>query len=566
MTFEELGLRAEVLTSLTEKGFSQPTPIQEKAIPELLANKSDFVGLAQTGTGKTAAFGLPMIEYTDFSKKNTQAVVIAPTRELCLQICDDIKFFTKRIKGANIVPIYGGSSIEKQIQQIKKGAQIVVATPGRLADLIGRKKVKLNTVDVVVLDEADEMLNMGFKDELDAILETTPDLKSTWLFSATMPKEVARIARNYMENPLEVTVGGKNLSAENIEHQYFVAREKNRYLALKRIIDFYPNIFGLIFCRTRRETQQVADKLMRDGYNAEPLHGDLSQLQRDQVMKKFRDRTLQILVATDVAARGIDVNDVTHVINYNLPDDIENYTHRSGRTARAGKSGISMVFITPKEIRRIKQVEKQIGKKFTEGQIPSGEQVCEKQLYSLIDKLVSVEVQTKEIDKFMPGIYQKLEDLSREEIIQRFVSTEFNRFLDYYRGSANLNESISSKDMKRADKGRESLEPDENMQRFFINCGDMDDLNKGMLVRLICDMSKVKSGAIGRIDIKREFSFFEVKKEEAHHVFSAMNGSKIDGRKVRIEYTETRNSRDSGGRGKRRKGGKRFGRRNRHRG
>ena len=440
MTFEELGLKSEVLKSLTELGFTAPTPIQEKAIPYLLQEDCDFVGLAQTGTGKTAAFGLPLINNIDTKARLPQGLIICPTRELCLQITKDLEVFSKYVD-CSIVPVYGGTDIRKQITDVKKGVSIIVATPGRLMDLINRKVVQLSQVRYVILDEADEMLNMGFKEDIDGILETTPIEKNVWLFSATMPSEVARIAKTYMHDPLEVSIGHKNQSNENIDHIYYQVKEKDRYEAVKRLIDFNPNIYGLIFCRTRNETATVAEKLSRDGYNAEPLHGDLTQAMRDRVMDRFRSKELQILVATDVAARGLDIENITHVINYNLPDDIENYTHRSGRTARAGRKGESLVLINTREMMKIKAIERQMRTTFTVGTVPEAEEICEIQLMKLINKTIATEVREKDIEKFMPQILAAFEDLSKEEVIKRFVSTEFNRFIEYYQRAGDLNVS-----------------------------------------------------------------------------------------------------------------------------
>lgn len=566
--FEQLGLREELVKAVSDLGFENPTPIQEKAIPMLLDGNTDLVGLAQTGTGKTAAFGLPMLHKIDFSDKSTQALVVCPTRELCLQITKDLTAFAKYFRGANIVAIYGGASIEMQAKQIHRGAQIVVATPGRLIDMISRRKVNISAVKVVVLDEADEMLNMGFKEDIDDILSNVPKDRSTWLFSATMPREVAAISKNYMTSPKEITVGTQNSSADNIEHQFFMVREKDRYFALKRVIDFYPEIYGIIFCRTRRETQEVAEKLIKDGYNCESLHGDLSQGQRDMVMKKFRERTLQLLCATDVAARGIDVSDITHVINYNLPDDVENYTHRSGRTARAGKSGLSMVFVNTREGNRIRDVERQIKKKFTQREIPSGKDICEKQLFSLISSMVNVNVNEKAIEPFLPRIEEALADLTKEEIVKRFVSAEFNRFLDYYKTNIDLNVNSDNRKEKgeRSERGERTdrREDDGNFQRLFFNVGEMDNVNKGMLVRLICDSAGIPGASIGRIDIKREFSFVDVGKEFADQVVTAMSGTQLDrsDRTIRVEISEGSGGgssrggdREGGGGGKRYGGG-----------
>ena len=532
--FEELGIDARVVKAITELGFESPTPIQEATIPVLLSEQRDLVGLAQTGTGKTAAFGLPLIEKIDFDSKHTQALVICPTRELCLQITRDLQNFTKYINGAHIVAIYGGASLEMQSRELNRGAQVIVATPGRMVDMISRRKVKLQGIFTVVLDEADEMLNMGFKEDLDSILSETPETKNTWLFSATMQNEVARIARNYMSNPLEVTVGKQNQGAENIEHRYYIVHAKDKYAALKRIADFNPEIFGIVFCRTRIETQQIAEQLIKDGYNADALHGDLSQQQRDQVMARYRSKTLQMLVATDVAARGIDVNDVTHVINYNLPDDIENYTHRSGRTARAGKSGVSIVIINMKEVGRIRMIERQIGKKFVHDKLPTGQQVCEKQLFYLVNKIHDVEVNDQAIESFLPKINEMLMDLSKEELIKRMVSTEFNRFLDYYKKAIDLNVDVKSADRGDRRDGRYDGAP---TGRFFINLGEMDGLNVISLRDYVSKVTTLDVSKIGRIDVKDKFSFFDVEPKMAEFVMESFKTQRFKGRNVHLEVS-----------------------------
>jgi len=556
MTFKDLGLRPEVLQALNDLGFENPTPIQEEAIPELLSSQRDLVGLAQTGTGKTAAFGLPLIELTDFTKKHVQALIVAPTRELGMQIASDMKTFTKHVQGARVATIYGGASIDKQAKEIRGGAQIVVATPGRLIDMMKRNIIKLSEVNVVVLDEADEMLNMGFKEDIDSILEQTPEQRNVWLFSATMPKEVAKIAKNYMSNPFEVTVGTKNTTAANLEHVYYTIKERDRYPALKRILDLHPNIYGVIFCRTKRATQEVADKLMQDGYSAEPLHGDLSQGQRDAVMGKFRKRTIQMLVATDVAARGIDVNDITHVVNYNLPEEVENYTHRSGRTARAGKHGISVALVSPREIGKIKSIERIIGKEFEKGEIPSGDEVSKAQLFHLIETVKTTEVK-EELGKYLPAILEQFEDLEKEDIIKLFVSSEFNPMLEYYQKSYDLNASVSARDRERGDRdggrdrGRNRDRNDENKQRFHVNQGEESGLNKGAVLRLVCQHSDISSGEVGRIDLFREFSFFEVDKKFADQVLQGMRGAEFNGEGLKVEFAGDKKggsrSRDSRG-------------------
>jgi len=534
-SFESLGLSRGLVESVLQIGFEIPTPIQEKAIPVLLKGNRDFVGLAQTGTGKTAAFGLPLLELVDDNRRDTQALVLAPTRELGLQITSDLENFSEKFKKFNIVAVYGGSSISEQIRKVKKGAQIIVATPGRLIDLIDRKAINLGSIQYVVLDEADEMLNMGFKEDLDKILSFTPDTKSTWLFSATMPREVKSIMKNYMSDPFELTVGEQNMGNVNIEHHYVTVQEKDKYLALKRILDYNPEIFGLIFCRTRIDTQRIAEMLMKDESNADALHGDLTQQQRDRVMMKFRQRSLQILVATDVAARGIDVEDITHVIHMNLPDEMEFYTHRSGRTARAGKKGISIAMISKRELGRVKQLEKTIKTPFKKMNVPTGSQVCQKQLLALMHKVREVNVKEEEIQEFLPAVYEELKDLSQQELIKRFASIEFNRFLDYYRNAPDLNQD-----------DRRSFESDIDRSftgsRFFINLGKMDGLEKGSLLALIDDSCNVDGRNVGRIELKGAYSFFEVEKEKADAILRGFNGIEYRGRQVRVEVTDRRTS------------------------
>lgn len=542
MTFEELGLKSGVLKSLKTLGFETPTPIQQEAIPHLLKEESDFVGLAQTGTGKTAAFGLPLVSKVEEGRKKPQGLVICPTRELCLQISKDIQNFSKFVD-VNTVAVYGGADIKGQIKDIKRGAQIIVATPGRLVDLTKRKAINLREIDWVVLDEADEMLNMGFKEELDHILDETPLERNVWLFSATMPKEVAQIAKNYMEEPLEVSIGHKNQTNENIEHIYFTVADRDRYSAVKRLIDFNPNIYGLIFCRTRRETALVAEKLGKEGYSAEPLHGDLSQAQRDAVMRRFRAQDIQILVATDVAARGIDVDDITHVINYNLPDEIENYTHRSGRTARAGKHGESMVLVTPRESYKIKAIEKKIRTSFTKGSIPNAKEICEIQLMKLVDNVITTEVKEDDIAEFLPLVMKEFDGFSKEEVIKKFVSTEFNRFIEYYERASDLNaKEGKGRDRDRGGKKDRGSRNDENKTRFFVNLGKRDGLNPGGLLRVVCDSTGLKSDKVGRIDILSSFSFFEADNELANDIIKKVNGADYEGHTVSVEITKKKKS------------------------
>ena len=586
MTFEELGLKSEVLKSLKELGFEAPTPIQQEAIPHLLGENSDFVGLAQTGTGKTAAFGLPLVSKVKENVKIPQGLVICPTRELCLQIAKDLQSYSNHLK-ISVQSVYGGTDIRKQMTDIKRGVTIIVATPGRLVDLINRKAVNLSEVEYVVLDEADEMLNMGFKEDIDAILSQTPDWKNVWLFSATMPKEVAQISKNYMENPLEVSIGHKNQSNENIEHIYFVVKERDRYAALKRLIDFNPNIYGLVFCRTRRETALVAEKLGKEGYSAEPLHGDLSQAQRDSVMNRFREKNLQILVATDVAARGIDVDNISHVINYNLPDEIENYTHRSGRTARAGKKGESLVLINTGEGYKIRQIEGKIRTTFIKGEIPEPKEICEAQLLKLVSKVIATEVKEDDIAEFLPPVMAEFENLSKEEVVKRFISAEFNRFLDYYERAGDLN-AKAGRDRDagrdgdrgnrrdrgdrndRGDRGerreRAPRKEDANKTRFFVNLGQRDGLNPGGLLRVVCDSTGLQSSNVGKIDILASYSFFEADNDLADKIIKEVNGTEYEGHTVNVEVTTKKPSgggnagrRPSGGGGSRSFGGPRSG-------
>jgi ATP-dependent RNA helicase DeaD len=540
-SFETLGLSGELVEAIRKIGFEQPTPVQQQAIPVLLKGDTDVVALAQTGTGKTAAFGLPLIELIDDFDKTTQALVLAPTRELCLQITNDFETFAKNVKQLNIVSVYGGASISDQIRKVKRGAQIIVATPGRLMDLLSRKVINLKAIKFVILDEADEMLNMGFKEDIDHILSHTPDLKNVWLFSATMPREVRTIANTYMNNPVELTVGERNQGNKSIEHQYIVIDEKDRYLALKRIVDYNLDIFAVIFCRTKLDTQRVAEHLIKDGYNADSLHGDLTQQQRDRVMGNFRSKTLQLLVATDVAARGIDVSNISHVIHMNLPDEMEFYTHRAGRTGRAGKTGISIALIARKEAGKIKQIEKAIGVKFEKKLVPTGIEVCEKRVLHIVHRLREVQMIEEEISGFLPAVYDELKDLSKEEIIKRFTSLEFNHFLDYYRDAPDLNKT------DRGDRGeKDSAGRYVTGERLFINLGKMDGLDAGKLLGLICDRSKISKQKVGRIDLKGAYSFFEVEKDFVDTVRDHLHGFEYKGRMVRIEITDSKNEGRSG--------------------
>ena len=532
MTFDELGLHPKLLKAIHSLGFTTPTPIQQAAIPSILGSRSDLVGLAQTGTGKTAAFGLPMLQLMNPKKPVAQGVVICPTRELCVQITADLKRFACYLKQMDIVAVYGGAGMANQIRQIKRGAQLLVATPGRLIDLMHRGVVSTSHIRFVVLDEADEMFTMGFQEDIDEILQRTPDTRRTWLFSATMPAAAERIAMTYMQDPIEVSMGQRNVGAENIEHIYYVIKEKDRYAALKRLIDFEPDIYGLVFCRTRAETRAVAEKLFQDGYNAEALHGDLSQDQRSRVMRGYRDRTLRILVATDVAARGIDVDDISHVIHYNLPDDTERYTHRSGRTARAGKSGLSLLLVNSREVHRLPAMEQRAGVRFGKGKIPQGRDICEKQLLTIVKKMAAVDVKHSDIASYLPLADKALGGLSKEELIQRFVSVEFNRFLNDYRNSHDLNVSSVKTEKKAGDLPEKS---DKDVRRFFINIGRLDNINEGAIVRLVCDKTGIRSNKIGQIDLKREFSFFDVDKRVAGKVLNGLKNAKLDNRNVTIK-------------------------------
>ena len=544
--FNELGLSQAIVDALTDLGFEQPTPIQEKTIPQILSSHDDLKAFAQTGTGKTAAFSLPIIEQLDSKSKSTQAIILSPTRELAIQIGKNIDEYCKYLNNINVVTVYGGANIDEQIRGLKKGAQIVVGTPGRTVDLIKRKQLKLQHIKWVVLDEADEMLNMGFKEELDQILEVTPKEKQTLLFSATFPKEVDAIAKNYMNKPVEIDAGKRNAGADSVTHEYYLVSERNRYPSLKRLADINPDIYGIVFCRTRRETKDIASKLITDGYNADALHGDLSQAQRDIVMEKFRSKHLQLLVATDVAARGLDVNDLTHVINYKLPDQTENYTHRSGRTGRAGKEGISVAIISNNEKRKLRPIEKKIGKYFTHKQVPKGKDVCEAQLFKLIDKVKKVEVNDEQINSYLDTIiYHQLEGISREELIRRFVSIEFNQFLSYYEDAEDLN-GDDTRERKRGGN--------ENFTRFYINLGKMDRINPAKLMGLINENLNKSDVEIGQIEILKSFSFFEIDKTYADTILKAFTNAEYNGRSVIVEVTTKPKGRDRD-RSKRRFGG-----------
>ncbi len=543
-----MGISDDVVNAIKDLGFENPTPIQEQSIPVLLEGSNDFVGLAKTGTGKTAAFGLPLLELIDFSIRKPQALVLCPTRELCLQITGDIRNFSKNIPGANVVAVYGGANIVQQLREIRQGVQIVVATPGRMLDIIRRKAIDFSDVSYVVLDEADEMLNMGFQEDINDILSTTPDDKKTWLFSATMPPEVRRIARNYMEDPVELTMGTKNTGNVNIEHEYYIVRARDKYAALKRIVDFNPEIFGVVFCKTKIDTQEVAEHLIKDGYNADALHGDLSQQQRDKVMQRFRDRSMQLLIATDVAARGIDVNNVTHVINYALPDEVESYTHRSGRTGRAGKTGVSICIINSKELGKIRQIEKIIGKKFTKADLPTGFDVCEKQLFALVHKVHNVEVNEAQIEQYIPRIMDEFSELSKEEVIKRFASLEFNRFLEYYKNAPDLNvsEERRGEHGERPERGSR-VRNDDGYTRMFINLGSVDDFTRGDLLSFVCNNGKISGKSIGKIDLKGVYSFFDIENTAVDGLLNNFRNVDFNGRGVRIEQTAEGESKSRGG-------------------
>ncbi len=558
--FNETGLTPNMLKAIEEMGFETPTPIQEKTIPLILNDHTDIVALAQTGTGKTAAFGLPVIQQISLDNKTTQALVLCPTRELCLQITKDLNNFSKYQGNINILAVYGGSSINDQIRQLEKGAHIVVATPGRAVDLINRKKLKLNTINWLVLDEADETLSMGFKDDLDTILSGTPEDKQTLLFSATMPKEIANIARKYMHKPVEVSVGKTNQGAENVSHEYFLVHARDRYEALKRIADVNPKVYGIVFCRTRAETKEVADNLIRDGYNADALHGDLSQEMRDIVMNRFRNRRLQLLVATDVAARGLDVNDLTHVINYNLPDDPEIYIHRSGRTGRAGKKGISISIIHLKEKGKLKDIERMLNKKMELKPVPTGRDICEKQLFNLVDKVENVEVNTTNIEDYLQVIYKKLEWLDRESLIKHFVSVEFNRFLAAYENAPDLNvDTTKTSDRsgegkmrgKRSERdtkwdretgfgGKNNFgrRRDVTFSRMFMNIGKSDRMDKRTIINMINETMPGKSVEIGEIEVLRNFSFFEIDRRFEFDVQKAFKQVEFKGKRIGLEVAK----------------------------
>ena len=548
MTFQDLGVREDLLKAIAELGFEAPMPVQEKVIPVLLNDNHDLVALAQTGTGKTAAFGLPVIQRVDTAMCRPQALILAPTRELCLQIAGDLADYSKYTSGLRVLPVYGGSSIESQIRSLREGVQIIVATPGRLIDLIDRGVVKLDDVHTVVLDEADEMLNMGFVDSITDILSHVPEQRKMLLFSATMPAEVAKIAKRFMKDPEEIVIGTRNEGATNVRHIYYMVNARDKYLALKRIADNNPNIYAIIFCRTRRDTQEVADKLIQDGYNADALHGDLSQQQRDIVMKKFRDRVITMLVATDVAARGLDVDDLTHVINYGLPDDTAVYTHRSGRTGRAGKTGVSIAVIHSREKGKLREIERIIGKKFERKEVPSPEHIIEKQLYNLADRIERVEVNDNEIDKYLPGVLRKLSWLSTEDLLKRVLSLEFNRLLDYYKDAPKIDfidekpqrdKGRKTKDRQpEADRDKDRRTAERGMARIYVNAGKADGFFAGNLIDLLNHNVTGQRVDVGRIDLLPRYSLFDVKKADAKRAVAGLKGADFFGKRLYSEIAD----------------------------
>ncbi len=554
-TFESLGIEAGLLQAVTALGFTEPTPIQQQAIPVLLSGTKDFIGLASTGTGKTAAFGLPLLQLIDRDQKYPQALIICPTRELCMQITEDIKKFKTHSVGANVIAVYGGTSISMQIRDLKKGSQIVVATPGRLIDLIERKAIDLSKIKYVVLDEADEMLNMGFRDDIEHVLQFTPERESTWLFSATMPPEVRQISRRFMKSPAEVTIGKINAANVNIDHQYLVAPGMHRYETLKRIIDFNPGMYGIVFTRTKADAQSITEALVREGYDIDALHGDLTQQQRDKVMSRFREKNLQLIIATDVAARGIDVKEMTHVINYELPDDMEVYTHRSGRTGRAGNQGICLSIITNREVGRIRQIERLINARFHKLDIPSGKDVCRKQFFHFMDKLMQTDISHGEYETYVPLLNEKFADVSKEEILQRVAGMEFDRFLKYYENAADLNARSDDRRVERristtSSSGRERFTDTQgrsfnrqqhngSFDRLFVNLGTKDGFYKASFLQFILDMSDLSKDVLGRIDMKEMSSWIEIDSSATQKMIQAVDGKMYRGRKIRMNDAQT---------------------------
>ena len=546
MLFSEINLKKEIQKAIIDLGFTEPTPIQKETIPFLIEKEQDLIALAQTGTGKTAAFGLPIIEKVDVTKNLPQAIILCPTRELCLQITKDFESFSKYVKDLKITAVYGGANIQSQIRSLNSGSQIIVGTPGRVIDLIKRKKLLLKHIESVVLDEADEMLNMGFKDDLDTILAETPEEKQTLLFSATMPKEVMRISQNYMFSPKKIEVAKRNEGAKNVEHHYYLVNAKDKYKALRRICDVNTDIYGIVFCRTRRETKDIANKLMQDGYNADALHGELSQAQRDHVMNRFRKKNIQILVATDVAARGLDIDNLSHVINYNLPDDNEIYIHRSGRTGRAGNKGISIIIAHSRETRKIGFIEKMLKKEIKYQKVPSGEEICEIQLLNMVDKVVNTEV-GNQIEKYLPVVEEKFSHLEKEDLIKHFISAEFNRFLSFYKNANNIN----LKEQKNKDRSRDSRKrnskghSEDGFTRFFINIGRSNNLQTHNLIGMINEFTKNRNIAIGKIDIFKNFSFFEVEENHENLVLKSFNRKDWNGEKLVVEKSKAPKEQDT---------------------
>jgi ATP-dependent RNA helicase DeaD len=558
VTFEEIGIEERLVKAVTDLGYVTPTPIQEKAIPVLLKGTTDFIGLAQTGTGKTAAFGLPLLDLIDIAARHPQALIVCPTRELCMQIVNEIELFKKYMVGLHVVAVYGGTSIGMQIRDLKKGVQIVVATPGRLIDLIERKAINLEQIKYVVLDEADEMLNMGFQDDIEFILQNTPKRESTWLFSATMPPEIRRVSKKYMKQPVEVTVGKVNTGNKNIDHQFFVTSAQHRYETLKRLIDFNPGIYGIIFTRTKLDAQDIAEKLTREGYDIDALHGDLTQGQRDKVMGEFREKTLQLLIATDVAARGIDVQGITHVINYELPDDMEVYTHRSGRTGRAGNTGICMSIVHSREIGRIRQIERMVQVSFHKLEIPGGKDVCRKQFFSFMDKLLQADVSHGDYETYVPMLAEKFADISKEEVLKRVAAMEFDRFLKYYENAEDLNirersnirerreyepQGQSANGARRDTRGREfagNSGNNGNFMRLFVNLGTKDGFYKASFLQFILDMSDLRKESLGRIDMKEMNSWIEVDRKSANQMIKSIDGKNYKGRRIRMNDANSR--------------------------
>ncbi len=569
-TFKEMGLKPEILTAIEELGYENPTPIQKLSIPHVLSQPEDLIAFAQTGTGKTAAFSLPILNQIDTNKKGIKCIILSPTRELGIQITEDIKLYSKNLENFKVVPVYGGAAIENQIKQLNRGCDVVVGTPGRTLDLIKRGRLQLDSVQWLVLDEADEMLSMGFAEDLDAILDTTPEDKQTLLFSATMPPDMLKLSRKYMHNPVEVSAGSKQEANTNVHHVYYRINSRDRYAALKRAVDAHPDIYGIIFCRTRAETKEVAEKLADDGYNTDALHGDLSQAQRDYVMNKFRNRQLQLLIATDVAARGLDVQELTHVINYKLPDEDAVYVHRSGRTGRAKNEGVSLSLLTAKEESKLKYLEKKIGRKFDRIPIPGGQEICQSQLFHLINNVLETEITNNHIEEFLPQIYDMFNGYTKEDIIKRIVTAEFDRFLEYYRDAPDLNKSTSKAKRSRdddEDDGRRKRRSDVHMTRYFINQGKKDGFSPKSLMRMINENLPGKSPEIGQIEIMKMFSFFELESEYSRDLQKALKGMSFKGRSVSIEESKPKRGggnrkkgaegRSKGGRGHRGSSGRR---------